>query len=117
MTKTKLGLDQNIEGALCYLLLWISGIVFYLLEEDNKFIRFHALQSIFTFLPLSIVAWFLGGFFGFGFWWGPGLFFFWILGTVVWLITIILWLILMLKAYTGEKFKLPFVGDIAEKNA
>lgn len=117
MVKTKLGLDQNIEGALCYIFGWITGIVFYLLEEDNKFIRFHAIQSILVFLPLTILGFFLGGFFGFGFWWGPGWYFIWVIGTLIWILTLILWLVLMLKAYSGEKYKLPIVGDIAEKNA
>jgi len=117
MAKTKLGLDENIEGALCYVFFWITGIVFYILEDDNKFIRFHAMQSILVFLPLTILASLLGGFFGIGYFWGPGWFIIWTVGTLLWILTIILWLVLMLKAYTGEKFKLPIVGDIAEKNS
>ncbi len=117
MIKTKLGIDRNIEAALCYLGFWITGIVFYVLEDEDKFIRFHALQSIFVFLPLTIFGWALGGFFGFGYWWGPGWFFLWWIGTVINIIAIILWLILMLKAYSGEKFKVPIAGDIAEQKA
>lgn len=117
MVKTKLGIDQNIEGALCYLGFWVTGIVFFVLEEDNKFVRFHAVQSIIVFLPLTIIGWFFGGFFGFGFWWGPGLFVLIWIGYLIWIVSVILWLILMLKAYSGEKFKLPIVGDIAEQKA
>jgi uncharacterized membrane protein len=56
--------------------VWISGIVFYILEDDNKFVRFHAMQSILVFLPLTVLGVIMGGFFGFGPWLGPGWFFF-----------------------------------------
>ncbi|UCD14321.1 MAG: DUF4870 domain-containing protein [Thermoplasmatales archaeon] len=116
MAKTSLDLGENIEGALCYLVGWITGIVFYIVEKDNKFVKFHAMQSILVFLPLTILAWIFGGFFGaFAFW--SGLWFLWWISGLIWIIAIILWLILMLKAYQGEKFKLPVVGDIAEKNS
>lgn len=105
MEKTSLNLNENVEGLLCYIVGWITGIIFLVLEKENKFVRFHALQSILTFLPLSILAWLLG--------WIP--FVGWILGVLVWILTVILWLTLMLKAYGGEKYKLPIVGDIAEK--
>jgi uncharacterized membrane protein len=44
--KTSIGLDQNIAGALCYLFGWVTGLVFYLIEKDNSFVRYHAMQSI-----------------------------------------------------------------------
>ena len=113
MVKTKLGLDQNIEGALCYLLAWLTGIVFYILEDDNEFVKFHAMQSIIVFLPLTILSMILGGFFGFVYFWGAWAFLVWI-SWLLWIVTVILWLILMLKAFTGEKFKIPIAGDIAE---
>jgi len=75
MAKTSMNLEENMEGAFCYLLLWISGIVLYVVEKDNKFVRFHAMQSILVFLPLTIVGWIFGGAFGL-FWFGPGLFFY-----------------------------------------
>ncbi len=105
MAKTSLDLNENVEGLLCYIVGWVTGIVFLVLEKENKFVRFHALQSILTFLPLSILAWLLR--------WIP--FVGWALGVLVGILTIILWLILMLKAYGGEKYKLPIVGDIAER--
>ena len=117
MEKTKLGLDENIEAVLCYAFFWVTGIIFYVVEDQNKFVRFHAMQSILVFLPLWIFAWAFGGFFGFGFLWGKGWNFLWWIGSVIWIITFILWLILMLKAYLGEKFKVPILGDIAEKHA
>ena len=105
MANTSLGMQENIEGALCYLLGWLTGIIFYLLEKDNEFVRFHARQSILTFLPLSILS--------FIFSWIP--FLGWIIAGLLWLLTLILWLVLMIKAYQGERFKLPLTGAWAEK--
>ena len=105
-----MNLDENIAGVLCYLLFWVTGIIFYILEKDNKNVKFHALQSILLFLPLHIIAYS----FSFAYW--AGFWFLWWLGGLIWLFVFILWLILMLKAYQGEKFKLPIIGDIAEKN-
>jgi len=105
MAKTSMNLEENVAGLLCYVVGWITGIVFLVLEKENTFVRFHALQSILTFLPLSVIAWFLG--------WIP--FVGWALGALVWILMVILWLILMYKAYQGERYKLPLAGEIAEK--
>ena len=104
--KTSIGLEENIVGVLCYVLGWITGIIFYIVENENKTVRFHAVQSIIVFLPLTIIV----GIFQFIPFIG------WIIGGLIGILMLILWLILMLKAYQGEKFKLPLVGDIAEKN-
>jgi uncharacterized membrane protein len=107
MAKTSTGLEENIAGLLCYVLGWISGLVFFLIEKENKFVRFHALQSIIVFGVLSLAGLILG--------WIP------IIGGVIsWLIgvlALVLWIVLMIKAYQGEKYKLPWAGDLAEKNA
>jgi uncharacterized membrane protein len=109
--KTSMNLDENVAGLLCYLGVWVTGIIFYILEKENKTVRFHAMQSIITFLPLSILiflfSWIL--------WFIP--FIGWIINALIGLLIFILWIVLMLKAYQGEKFKLPIVGDIAEKNS
>ena len=104
MAKTSMGLEENIAGLLCYVLGWLTGIVFLVLEKENKFVRFHAIQSLATFLPLSIIAWVIGliPFIG------------WVISSLIWILTLILWLILMFKAYKGEMYKLPVVGDFAE---
>lgn len=113
--KTSTGLEENVAGLLAYLLGIITGIVFYVIEKENKFVRFHAMQSIITFGALFIISiivvpiiaivpvigWIIGG----------------LLSIIIWIITIVLWVILMYKAYKGEKFKLPIVGNIAEKYA
>ena len=46
MDKTSTGLSENVAGLLCYLLWWISGIIFILIEPKNRFVRFHAMQSL-----------------------------------------------------------------------
>ena len=127
--KSSMNLEENVASALSYVLFWLTGIIFYFLEKENKTVRFHALQSIITFIPLQIIAWIVGwigapkvSYGGYG-WWGtgvtvdPGIPALVWLSWIIWVITIILWLILMFKAYQGEKFKLPIVGDIAEKHA
>ena len=116
MVKTQLGLEENIEGALCYLFGFITGIVFYVMEPKNKFVRFHAMQSIIVFLPLMIIG-FIFSSIGWFIFMGPAWLIISIIGWIIWILFFILWLILMLKAYNGEKFKLPIAGDIAEKNS
>jgi uncharacterized membrane protein len=109
--KTSMNLEENVAGALCYVLGWITGIIFYIMEKDNKFVRFHAMQSIIVFLPLSIILGIFQGILLFVPFIG------WAISALIGLFMFVLWLVLMLKAYQGEKFKLPVVGDIAEKHA
>lgn len=113
--KTSMGLDENIVGALCYFLGFITGIIFLVIEKDNKFIKFHAIQSIaisITFMVLNIIISSLYAFFPWSMFWLIG-----ILSMLISLAGLILWIVLMLKAFQGEKFKLPIIGDIAEKQA
>ena len=104
---TSVGLEENIEALLTYVLAWVTGLVFFLIEKKSDFVRFHAAQSLITFLGLWIISMVLGRI--------P------ILGVIlVGLITIleiILWILLMIKAYQHERFKLPIVGDLAENLA
>ena len=107
MAKTSTGLEENVAGLLCYVLGWITGLVFFLIEKENKFVRFHALQSIIVFGILNIAGIVIG--------WIPiigG-----VIGALIGLLALVLWIILMIKAYQGEKFKLPWAGDLAEKNS
>jgi len=110
MAKTSMNMEENMASLLCYILGWITGLIFYLMEKENKTVKFHAMQSILTFLPLTIFAFILSAMS----WFIP---FIWILSWLVGILIFILWIILMIKAYQGEKFKLPIVGDIAEKQA
>ena len=105
MEKSSTGLDENVAGLLCYALGWVSGLIFFLLERESKFVRFHALQSIFVFGVLNIAGIVLG--------WIPvvGVAFY----SIIALLAFALWIVLMIKAYQGELFKLPWSGDFAEK--
>lgn len=104
--KTSFGMQANLAGLLSYLLGFITGIIFYVVEKENKFVRFHAMQSIIVFGFLFVVSIFLRFIPIIG----------WVLNILVSLISLILWIILMIKAYQGEYFKVPIAGDIAEKN-
>ena len=103
MEKATFGLDENIASALTYVLGFVTGIIFILMEKENKTVRFNAMQSIIVFLGLFIVGIVISFI--------P---FINILGLVIMLVEIILWLVLIIKSYQGEKFKLPVVGDMAE---
>jgi len=107
MAKTSMELDENVAGLLCYVLVWISGLVFFLMEKKNKFVRFHALQSIIVFGALTLASIIIG--------WIPVIG--WVINSLIWVLAIVLWILLMIKAYQGEKFKLPWAGELAEKNA
>lgn len=104
-SKTALGIDENIGGLLCYVLGFITGILFLILEKDNKFIRFHAMQSIAVFLALFLISLVLGSIPILG----------GIVSGIIGLAGLILWLLLMFKAYQGEMYKLPIIGDFVGK--
>ena len=105
--KTSMGMEQNLEGLLCYVLGWVTGIVFLVMEKDNKFVRFHAVQSIVVFGAFTVVAIILSFIPIIG----------WIINLILGLAAFILWIILMMKAYQGSMYKLPVAVDIAEKNS
>ena len=105
--KTSTGLQANVAALLCYFLGVVTGVVFFVIEKENKFVRFHALQSAFTFGGLFVIQLFLPIIPVLG----------WMLMPLVALTGVILWILLMIKAYKGEKFKLPVVGDLAEQKA
>ena len=103
---TSSGMDANVAGALAYAVGWVTGVAFLLFEQENKFVKFHALQSIFVFGGLSL-AWMLA-------WSVP--FLGWIVAIfVIPPVSAVLWLILMYKAYQGERYKVPGVGEMAEQ--
>ena len=105
MEKTSTGLQANVAGLLCYVLGWISGLVFILIEKESKFVRFHAIQSIIVFGTITIASFVLS--------WIP------LIGAVIsWLLSvlaIVLWIVLMVKAYQGTMYKLPWASNLAEK--
>jgi uncharacterized membrane protein len=111
------GLTDNVAGLLCYVLGLITGILFLALApyNRNKFVRFHALQAIF-FHVAFIALWFAGIFTGFIVPWALGMVAS-LMGMLIWLAFVATWVLLMVKAWQGERFKLPVIGDLAEKHA
>ncbi|MCK4221981.1 MAG: hypothetical protein KAX25_03845 [Dehalococcoidia bacterium] len=97
----------NVAGLLCYVAGWITGIVFVVLEKKSTFVKFHAWQSIMTFGVLTVVQIIvtLIPFVG------------WVLSPLVWILMLVLWVILLIQAGTGKMWKLPWVGNWAEKQA
>ena len=97
--------NENVLGAVAYLLGFITGGVLLLVEKKSDFVRFHAMQSTILFLGifiLNIVLLFI-----------PVLG--WLVGLVLPFAVFILWIFLMWKAFNGERYKVPYVGDLAEK--
>ena len=105
MADTSTGLDENIAGMLAYILTWVSGIVFLILEPNNKYVRFHALQSILVFgiisLAMAIFSWI------------P------VFNVIIYIVggvlMFVLWVILMVKASQGQKYQVKWAGPLAEK--
>lgn len=112
------GMAPNVAGALSYVLGVVTGIVFLMMSKD-RFVRFHAYQSIFLtlawvvfWIAFSVISAVLGfvPFLGF-------------LVAIIGLLLSIglglgglaLWIVLILKAYQGQQWKLPYIGDLAER--
>jgi uncharacterized membrane protein len=111
-------MNPRTAALLSNALIWVGGLFFFFAERKNRFVRFNAAQSFLFFGSVSIVfsilkllgfltlvpllGWFFGLIFG-------------LISFVLLLGTALVWIFLMLRAYTGKKFKLPFFGDYAEK--
>ena len=115
---SSIGMDPKVAAGLSYL-VGIIGIIFFFIEKQNRFVRFHALQAILLGVSAAVVYIVLvilgvasafidqsgaltGLIFGLG-------------SLVVWGVAVIGWLIGMINAFQGKYFKLPFIGDYAEK--
>jgi uncharacterized membrane protein len=108
-----MGMQPNIEAGLSYVLGWVTGLIFFLMEKQNRFVRFHAMQSILFFGGLTVIQIILGVVGSFPF---LGLLTY-LLGIAVWLIFIVGYIALLINGFQGKYFKLPIVGDYAEKYA
>lgn len=103
------GMAENVAGLLCYALGWVTGLIFFFIDK-RPFVRFHAAQSIVVFGGLTIIRVGLGMIFLTG---GVSLGF-----GLAWLVSIlsfVLWILLMIKAYQGEKYRLPIAADLADQ--
>ena len=124
MAKSSTGLDENVAALLSYIFGWVSGLIFFLIEKDSRLVRFHAMQSILfnvLFGVIGIVLW---------------IFMFILLlitsqisgvvstlvtliATLIWIALVIGilvgWILCLIKAFQGQYFKLPVIGQFAEK--
>jgi len=103
-SESTVNLSPNVTGLLCYLGVWITGIIFFILEQKNKWVRFHAAQSIVVFGALFIA----GAIFG----WIP--FFGHVFSAILGITGFVLWIVLMVKAYHGERYRIPIAAELAE---
>ncbi len=121
MASTDSGLSENVAGFLCYLVGWITGLIFLLIDK-RPYVRFHAAQSLVVFGGLHILRIALAMVFGMGWMLGGGMgwtgfTFAGLLFSLIGLVGLVLWIVLMVKAYQGVRFKVPVAGDIAESIA
>jgi uncharacterized membrane protein len=117
--RSSTGLDANIAAALSYVFGLLSGAVFFAIENESRFVKFHAMQSMLVsvaaiviyiaYTVVFMVLWrlpFVG--------WIAGIF-----GTLGWALLALgflgVWLYCMFKAFQGDRFKLPYIGEVAEK--
>lgn len=124
IAKSSTGLDENIAALLSYVAGWITGLVFFMIEKDSRLVRFHAMQSLILsgggFVAIialwilifisSIIVGYISGILAF------------LVTTVLGLVAGVLGLailigaiICLIKAYQGQYFKLPVIGNMAEK--
>ncbi len=116
---TSMGMDANIAAGLSYIVGWITGLIFFIMEKQNRFVRFHAMQSILFsaaltafYVLLNIVSFalaiasipFLGLLLS-----GAGL--------LVAIGTLVVWIFLVINVFQGKYFKLPVLGNYAERYA
>jgi uncharacterized membrane protein len=102
--RTGLGMKARTAGLLCYLFAWVTGLIFFLLERESRFVRFHAMQSILFFGILSILQWVFSHLPFFGY-----------VGGALGVVMFIGWIVMMVKAGQGKYYKLPLFGDLADR--
>jgi uncharacterized membrane protein len=105
VSQTSLGVTENVGGVLAYLFGWVSGLIILLLEQKNGFVRFHAMQSILLSVAIGMLSVALGYLPLFG----------WMSMIFLMPVAFILWIVLIVKAYNGERYKLPILGDLTEQ--
>jgi uncharacterized membrane protein len=122
--KSSTGLDENIAALLAYVFGWLSGLILFLMEKDSRLVRFHAMQSILLNVAIAVLAIVVGVAISI---------LILILGQVsgalagiasvisllFWLafaaVIVVIWVLCLIRAYQGKMFKLPFIGDMADK--
>jgi uncharacterized membrane protein len=117
---TSMGMDANVAAGLSYLFSIVGGLIFYFGEKQNRFVRFHAMQSILFnafWIVLFIVLFTVQSFLYASVILIPLGFVFTCLTILLPLALLAVWIVLMVYAFQGKYFKLPVIGDYAEKYA
>ena len=116
MGPTSMGMSQNAAAGLSYLAGWITGLIFFLMEKQNRFVRFHAMQSIIFSAGATILGIIMQVLIGSLTYSAPGLAT--ALGCIWGLVGLglfVVWIILLVNGFQGKYFKLPVIGNLAEK--
>lgn len=114
-TTSSTGLQPNVAAAVSYVLGWITGLIFFLIEKDDRFVRFHAMQSILLSVAIMALYFVVGilivpmAFASLGF--------VFLLLNVLWIAILVLWIYMIVQAAQNKVFKLPLIGDMAAKQA
>lgn len=99
-------LDPNVEAVLAYLISPFTGVAVFVMEKNNKFVRFHAMQSILfgvaSFVLMAIANALIAVLVGV------------IIAPLLSLALFLTWLFIMWKAYQNEEFMLPVIGQVAK---
>lgn len=116
--ETSTGVDARLSALLCYTAWWVSGLVFLVLEQQHRAVRFHAAQSLVLFGGLSLLIAILSG----------------IsvamllvsatafqatrtLAEIVWVLAVVIWLVMMIKTFKYESWRIPLVAEFADRLA
>jgi uncharacterized membrane protein len=116
---TSMGMQANVEAGLSYVLGWITGLIFFFGEKQNRFVRFNAMQSILLYVALTVIyviLYVLAAALAFSY---LG-FLIILVGLLIWLVglgALVLWILLLINAFQGKYLKLPIIGDYAERYA
>lgn len=113
---TQTGMKENVAGLLCYVFGWVTGLIFFFIDK-RSFVQFHAKQSIVLFGGLHLIGIALGLVFGLSLVTGgrTGFSFGFALYHLLQLVSLILWIVCMIKAFQGERFRVPVAADLADK--
>jgi len=125
--KSSTGLDANIAALLAYLLGFLGGLIFFFMEKSSRFVKFHAMQSILfqvliaVYVIFAIIVSVILGVLGAAM---NGGIIITILGGLFTLVLVVVslaffigFVMLLIKAFQGQTFKLPIIGNMAEKFA
>jgi uncharacterized membrane protein len=101
--RSSLGMSENVAALIAYLFGWISGLIIFLIERESLFVRFHALQSLIFFGALTLIISIFSRIPFVG----------WFIAAVGGILSFVFWIMGMVRAYAGELYRFPIVGDIA----